>query len=218
MQAKLEGLPVAFCITGPAVRYAELAAQASDAAITWLSCAAVGATLGGLLIYLDPIASAILFASLCITAGCVAGGLALLPVPFGGDYVPWVILSAALAPHTPALCIATLVQSGADEVTVLHHLSPPLLRAAGCNLLFLGFTAAVFPLQHVRSLATLLAMTVLLGAFHALLLVPILHAAVRHPPPRAPAAAADSGAGRFKTAASCLNGSRSAPSYHTLTI
>ena len=169
------------------------------------------------LLLLDPVAAALLLAALLVTAGCTLGVSALLPAPFGAGHLPWLVLAAALAPHSPVLSLVTLADAAESappsevcEISALHQLAPPVARAAACSVLCLALAGLLLPLQYVRSLASLLAVVVAIGALQALVVLPLLHAVTRRPP--RPAGGADSG----KSEASFLKDAPKPSSFHTV--
>jgi len=223
LQANLAALPVPFALAADEVSLIEQSAAAPRALAAWAAAAAVGACAACLLVF-DAVAAALLLATLSAAGLLLTGALALLPPPHGAAQLVWLALGTPVFASQPALAVAALVRaggwgSGVDvELGALRLIAPPLVRSAAVTALLLLPLAALAPMRFLRSLSCLLLAALALGAASALVLLPLLHAALRRPPPPPPTdgehreARAHAGA---SASTGLLRAARPVPSYAT---
>ena len=72
------------------------------------------------------------------------------------------------------------------EIACLTHITPPLWRSASTSILALAPIVLLAPMGFLQSLGGLLLVTTALAAVFAIVLVPLLHVALRQPPPPPP--------------------------------
>ena len=178
---------VTLALGGAGIATLELARRAPSATRGWSFGAAIGAAAATIGV-IAPLGGLALLVVNGVTAQLLLGALALLPPPQGAGQLAWVVLATCVCTHAPALALQTLrtaqtraMGGPADELSAFGALTPPLWRAAATSLVALAPLPTLAPLVYLRSLGALLLAAVALGGLAALVMVPLLHAALRRP-------------------------------------
>ena len=183
---------------GDGIAALELARRAPSSCLHW----AVYSTLGAscfLLFHCDPLGAFLILLTLSLLAVLQLGLVSLLPAPLGIGALSWILLATSAATHAPTLALQTLVtrmrggeevdeslKGVSGEIACLTHITPPLWRSASTSILALAPIVLLAPMGFLQSLGGLLLVTTALAAAFAIVLVPLLHVALRQPPPPPP--------------------------------
>ena len=188
--------PASIALGGEGIAVLELARRAPALCLQWALFAILGAA-AAMLLHTDPLGVVALFTALGGLAILQLGLLAVLPPPMGAGQLAWVVLASTAGAHAPTLALQTIVtdlaarpggrpQSTGDELGSLQHVTPPAWRAAITSVVALAPLALLAPMGFLRAAATLVLLTVVLAAGIAIIGVPLLHVALRRPPPPPP--------------------------------